>query len=879
MKNIFNHIIKVILFFALIFSGAKEGFSAHLVGGTMSYECLGNDDYRITLTLYRDCNGTGAAFDPQASIGVFNNGILISNELSPFTFSTPVPIIINNPCLIAPPNVCVEKTEYTQIINLPPIAGGYEIVYQRCCRNASAMNIVSPNTMGSSYMIHVPEPAKAVCNSSPTFNNPAPTTMCAGFEFTYDLSATDIDGDSLYYTFKDAVTGGTTGAPAPNPPSPPPFIPIIWNTGYSTNYQIDANPVFTLDPQTGALIGTPTTFGVYTFNISVQEYRNGIYLGEIYRDLLLYVNNCQSNTIADFSDDPVLIGQTVFCSGTTVNITNNSINSELYFWDFGDLTTNSDTSTLETPSYTYADTGVYDITLIANPGYFCADTIIHQFAIQPALNPSFSPLPDQCLQGNLFTFNAIGNNNPDDTITWSFGGAGANSQTSFLTTGTFPVEVTMSNFGCTESYLDSVTVIENPSASFSPQSTFCNGLNVSLDNNNTNNSSSFWEFGDQTNSTNPTPNHTFADSGSYNIMLVANQQNVCFDTTYQTYNVYPQLNVSFPNQNDQCLINNSFSLNAIGNFNNSAIFNWNFNGQGNPSNNSTSQTTINYDSHGTYQVTLRVQNYGCDSIYSDYLTVHLEPTANFSVPNTGCQPFRTSFVNESTPSTPLSFYWNFGNGSTSNLENPTNIYYEPGLFDVSLIATSHTGCLSSDTLLIENQILVNPKPELEYIVNPLETYFINHQIIAEDLSSAPIHEFDFGDGNTYTDSIVSHTYDEPGRYIFDYLVINEFNCSNSEEQKIWIKPDFLFFPPNAFTPNGDGLNDNFLIKVDGIKEFNLKLFNRWGEIIFSSNNWTNGWNGKYKSKDAPVGVYSWKVKLMTIDHNNYEQVGKVNLIR
>ncbi len=870
----------------LLFAAKKETFASHLVGGTMSYECLGNDTYEITLTLYRDCNGSGAQFDNNASIGVFNNGNLISNELSPFTFKTPVPIIINNPCLIAPPNVCVEKTKYTQIVTLPPMAGGYDIVYQRCCRNASAMNIVSPNTMGSSYMVHIPEQAQAICNSSPTFNNPAPTTMCAGFQFTYDLSATDIDGDSLYYTFKDAVTGGVPAAPAPNPPSPPPFTPIIWETGYSTNYQIDANPIFTLDPQTGALIGTPTTFGVYTFNVAVQEYRNGIFLNEIYRDLLLYVNNCQTNTVADFSDDPSQVGQTVFCSGTTVNITNNSLNSELYFWDFGDLSTDADTSIIETPTYTYADTGVYDIMLIANPGYFCADTSIHQFAIHPLLNPSFVTPAEQCLQDNLFSFNATGNNNPDDTITWDFGnfgipqfGAGANSQASFPTTGTFFIELIMNNFGCSESYIDSITILENPTASFSPQSIFCNGLSVVFDNNNTNHSSSYWEFGDLTNSTATILNHTFADSGSYNVMLVAIQQDACFDTTYQTYNVYPPLIVNFPAQANQCFTNNSFSLNATGNYNNSAVFNWSFNNQGTPTNNNMPQTTINYDAPGSYPVYLTVQNYGCFSNHSDILNVYLEPTAHFSSPEKGCQPFKANFINNSTPTTSLSFFWDFGNGSTSNLENPSNTYFETGLFDVTLITTSNSGCIGSDTLTITDLITVNPKPEVNYLLNPLETYFINHEIRAEDRGSALSHQFDFGDGNIYSDSIVYHIYEEPGYYGFDYLVTNEYECTNTSQQQIWIKPDFLFFPPNSFTPNGDGLNDDFFIKVAGIKEYNIKLFNRWGEMYFSSDNSENGWNGEFKGTNAPEGIYTWKVKLKTIDYHNYEQVGKVNLIR
>ncbi len=853
----------------------------------MSYQCLGNDTYEITLTLYRDCfTVSGAEFDPQASIGIFNNGTLISNELSPFTFKTPVPVIINNPCLIAPPDVCIEKTEYTQIVTLPSIPGGYDIVYQRCCRNSSAMNIVSPSTMGSSYMVHIPEQSQAMCNSSPTFNNPAPTTMCAGYEFTYDLSATDADGDSLYYTFKDAVTGGTSMAPAPNPPSPPPFTPIIWETGYSTNYQIDANPAFTIDPNTGALIGTPSIFGVYTFNIAVKEYRNGVYLGEIYRDLLLFVNNCQTNTVADFSDDPALIGQTIFCSGTTVNITNNSLNSEFYFWDFGDPNTATDTSNIETPTYTYADTGVYDITLIANPGYFCADTVIHPFEIYPTLDPFFPTPEEQCLQGNLINLTAQGNNNPDDTITWNFSPSGtpqnangANSQTSYSTTGTFPIELTMNNFGCSASHLDSVTILGNPTASFSPQVDFCDGLTVSFDNNNTNNSSSYWDFGDQNSTTTNALNYTYADSGIYEVMLVAIQEDACFDTTYHTYEVYPVLNAHFTPQSSQCFDNNFFTLNAIGNFNSNALINWNFNSSGNVSSTNLPQTSVSYDAPGTYSVSLSVENYGCTAQYDDILQVFLRPTANFSAPNLGCEPFPTTFTNLSTSSTPISYWWDFGNGSASLLENPETIYHTAGIYDVTLVATSHAGCLGSDTLTLSNYILVHPKPETSYIVNPLETYFINHEITAIDWSPELIHNFDFGDGNNYEDSITTHVYDKPGRYLFNYTVTNEFGCFNNEEQDIWIKPDFLFFPPNSFTPNGDGLNDIFLIKIDGIRKFNIKLFNRWGEMYFSSNNSTNGWDGKYKATNVPEGIYTWKVELETIDGKYHKRVGHVSLIR
>ncbi|NQX98315.1 MAG: hypothetical protein HRT73_10615, partial [Flavobacteriales bacterium] len=147
----------------------------------MSYQCLGNDNYLITLTIFRDCNTVGGApFDFQAPIGVFDvNGNLISVPLSPFTTSDTIPIILNDPCLATPPNVCIEKTDYIYTVNLPPIIGGYDIVYQRCCRNSSAINVPTPGNKGSTYMVHIPETAIAICNKSPTFNTHTPTAKCA----------------------------------------------------------------------------------------------------------------------------------------------------------------------------------------------------------------------------------------------------------------------------------------------------------------------------------------------------------------------------------------------------------------------------------------------------------------------------------------------------------------------------------------------------------------------------------------------------------------------------------------------------------------------------------------------------------------------------
>ena len=106
-----------------------------------------------------------------------------------------IPVTINNPCLQAPPNVCVEEAVYTVNVNLPPIAGGYNIAYQRCCRNQSIVNLTNPSSEGSTYYVAIPESALSSCNSSPYFNEFPPLALCIGEELVFDHSATDPDGD------------------------------------------------------------------------------------------------------------------------------------------------------------------------------------------------------------------------------------------------------------------------------------------------------------------------------------------------------------------------------------------------------------------------------------------------------------------------------------------------------------------------------------------------------------------------------------------------------------------------------------------------------------------------------------------------------------
>ena len=163
----------------VLFMLSIKGFSTHIVGGEIFYDCLGGNSYRITLKVYRDCINGLAPYDNPASIGVFNSsGVLVANLLVNFPGSTPVTYTLN-PCLIPPTNICVEQAIYDTIVNLPPVPGGYDLTYQRCCRNNTILNLVNPQDVGSTYTCHIPDASLAVVNSSPRFNNFPPIFLCA----------------------------------------------------------------------------------------------------------------------------------------------------------------------------------------------------------------------------------------------------------------------------------------------------------------------------------------------------------------------------------------------------------------------------------------------------------------------------------------------------------------------------------------------------------------------------------------------------------------------------------------------------------------------------------------------------------------------------
>ena len=296
----------------LLFCGSMQLTAAHLVGGELSYECLGGNSYRITLYVYRDCNCFFCAeLDDPAKIFIYNssNNLVQSSNFS-LDDVIELPIVTEGLCIEDAPDVCVERGYYTRVVTLPPSAGGYRIVYQRCCRNNTIVNIFNPGETGSTYTLDIPPSIGGCTNSSPVFNNYPPIVICANSPLVFDYSATDPDGDSLVYSICSPFEGGSVINSTPNPPTA--YNVVSWIAPYSISNQLGGSPPMSIDPVTGELTAFPTQIGQYVVGVCVSEYRNGVLLSTKMRDFQFNVANC-SVVLAQVSSITPLGNNSIIC--------------------------------------------------------------------------------------------------------------------------------------------------------------------------------------------------------------------------------------------------------------------------------------------------------------------------------------------------------------------------------------------------------------------------------------------------------------------------------------------------------------------------------------------------------------------------------------
>jgi gliding motility-associated-like protein len=296
----------------------------------------------------------------------------------------------------------------------------------------------------------------------------------------------------------------------------------------------------------------------------------------------------------------------------------------------------------------------------------------------------------------------------------------------------------------------------------------------------------------------------------------------------------------------------------------------------------------------TYNVTLSITTgKGCTATASKVVDVDPIPVANFGPPASGCMPVCVNFADSSTidPCGKISqWQWDFGDGSNGTTQNPNHCYSAPGSYSITLTVTSDSGC--KNTLSRPNIINVYPYPSAEFTMSPTETEILFPTINFFDLSTGnPVTwRWDFGVTSSDSDTSVMQnpvwTYTDTGTYTVCLYITNQYGCEASICHPVLIKPIWTFYIPNAFTPDGDGNNDFFIGKGYNIIEHQMWIFDRWGDLIYTTGKTVSPessipWNGRANggSEIAQEDVYIWLVKFTDIFGKKHRMVGSVTLVR
>lgn len=872
--------------------------ASHIVGGDIYYDYLGSNQYKIYISVFRDCLSNGADFDSPLPLGIFsaNNNSMIRSIDVPYTGKTNVPVTFNNPCVIPPTNICTENSIYTTVVTLPPIIGGYKIAYVRCCRGPNINNIVTPEDIGLTLTVNIPGPEDGnYINSSPRFIAYPPMLLCNNDALNFNHSATEPDGDVLKYSLATPYRGGTPGVPMPTPTPNPPYLPIPWSSGYNQLQPLGPGSSIAIDENTGQLTASPNLTGRYVVGIKVDEYRNGVLISSKIRDFIFRVFNCNISMEALLPMETELPSYTGHCTGNReVQFVNNSYGGTNYAWDFGVPSLTNDVSTAFEPSYTYPDTGKYIVRLIVNPGWPCTDTAYMEINLYDELNVIITHTDSICLFNNQFDFVAVSDGPSSTQYNWDFGITasppevnGATATTHFDTEGVHQVILTTSFATCQTKDTVFAYVIPQPIASFSMPSNYeCDGLEVHFINETQNAIYHNWDFGVNGATSNlESPSFTFPQGGDYVVTYYASSSPDCVDSMSVTIHVNKKIEVSFTQSPNQCISTNSFDFVGTVDGPDGTNFYYTFDQAASSQTvNGTTALGITYNQAGNHPVTLTGTFENCTSTFSSTVFVYSQPTIGFGlVDGKQCEPFNAQFINYSTADSEMEFHWDFGDGTSSTEQNPSHIYWEAGNYPVTLYVSTAEGCIDTLELTQVDLIRVQKSPIARFDADKLETDICHSEIQFMNQSEyATSYYYHFDDQHYFsTEENPMHEFYLSGDHRVMLVASTSEGCTDTAYLHVYIEP-FTVFIPNTFTPNGDDINDEFkALSYLVPKEWEFRIYNRWGELIFHSEDFYNNWDGKYKGMPVPFGLYNYTLRYRPCSKEDHTEVknGHINVIR
>ncbi|THU36851.1 T9SS type B sorting domain-containing protein [Niastella caeni] len=847
----------------------------HITGGEMNYTFVGINNglytYQVTAKLFMDCYSNRRLPNP-AYFGIFNRGTgaHIMDLSIPMARQDRLLLSNPSPCITNPPNVCYDIGLYNFTVNLPPVAEGYLIVIQAVYRVQGISNLTPGyGNIGVTYTGEIPGTATEASgpqNNSARFTGDDMVVICANNSFSYSFAAEDRDKDQLRYSFTNAYIGGSGGGGTNFPPAPPPYASVPYGSNYGPDAPLGRN--VKINPTTGLITGIAPSDGIYVVTVQVEEIRNGVVIATQRKDLQIRITAC---TIASASMPP----EYMLCKNTqTITLTNlstspliTSTNWEL-FDSKGVSVYNSNNTTT---SYTFPDTGLYTIKLVINRNQQCSDSATSLAYVYPGFVPDFIvngicfKKPTQFFDASTTSYGLV------NSWDWNFGDGTGNDVSalpsptySYVSMGLKTVRLVATNTkGCRDTTYKNITIVDKPPLSLAFRDTLiCVPDAVQLKA--IGNGIFSWTPGTaMVNGNTANPTVTPGTTTTYTVHL---DDNGCLNHDSVKVRVVDHVTLKAMNDTTICQSDTiGLRLQSDG-----LKYSWIPTSQVmNPTDPNPKVVTRFTTS---YQVTASIGS--CTATDQVIVTTVPYPVANAGADTTIC--FGThARLNGSTEAN--AFAW-LPASTLSNLKILDPVASPATSTAYVLSANDNRGCPKPGY----DTIVVTVLPDINAYAGR-DTAVITGQLLQLQATGGLNYQWipSIGLSNPGIANPVAN-YPTPSTGIsYKVLVYNDAGCVDSAYIKVKVfKTMPSVFVPNAFTPNRDGRNDLLRPVAVGMTRIDyFQIFNRWGQLVFSTTTNEHGWDGTIAGKLQPSGTYVWLVKAVDYTGAPYVRRGTLVLLR
>lgn len=898
MKRILNTLIILCIF---VFIG-QNARATHIVGGELNYKYLGNNQYRVTLKLYKDCGISVVPFDNPAGIYVYNaNNQVVDTLQLPIVQRDTLDANFQDTCLVVPPEICVDFAKYEGVFTIPLSPSGYTLAYIRCCRNATILNAqgidefgnpIAPDLIGATYTAIIPGTNITNNNSSPEFKELAPIILCSGQNIVVDQSAVDLDGDQLVYSLCTPNVGGSLQQVFGNPlVEKPPFELIDWIPPYGTDNVMGGDVPLSIDPVTGLLTGSaPDVIGQFVVGVCVQEFRNGVLLSENKRDFQFNIADCAKvydgeyeiveEEITDTLQveiDNILFDYTLICdTNVTVQFHNLTSGAVEVLWNFGD---GSLPVVEEDPLHTFPDTGLFWVTLVAQPGDQCADTFSRLISLQyQEVTADFDSGYPECYDpaiGLQFT-DLTQDADQIQNWLWDFGDGEMASVAHpihfFDQDGIYDITLQVKAYnGCRSTHQTTINIESLDAFELTDTLALCLSDSVQLDLEIDGDHFFKWSPANTLSSATiqnplafPTENTTY----TVQIFTVRASGDTCVqvaDITVLTD--YPIPSIDNITDDIQCdtIVQLSVGLSNVDNL----LWSTNSDFTDNIST-SASFSILQNEREKWYYI--KATNDYCStidslSIQQDGIFMELSDTSVCI----GQEVLLEAEVNSNHPL--LMYHWIVGE-DTFVVETPQFLFAPEVSTEVDLLVMNASGCANTKSSIVT----VNELPIVEVTADP--STVINSQTI--QLTATENDNFQYQwlpEASVSNSNVATTTALVNATTIFIIQVMDKNGCINRDSVTVNVREEICdepnIFIPNAFSPNNDGLNDVFRVQGEVIESLQLQIFDRWGNVVFSTDDLSESWNGDPATQD----VYGYSLEVRCFGGQQFIKSGSITIIR